>query len=112
MSRFYRQATGWTPAVDQHNYLELHCPQGGGIAIYDDASFRRNFGGADRTMSEPHRVELYIEVQDLATAAKAVVSAGGTQLSPPRLMDWGAVVQYFADPDRQVIALALARSSE
>lgn len=52
------------------------------------------------------RCELYLHVDDVATAHRHALLHGALDISPPSSRDWGDDVAYVADPDGHVIAFA------
>ena len=52
-------------------------------------------------------LELYLRVGDLDGSIERLEAAGARRLADPAPRDWGDTVAYFADPDGNVIALAV-----
>ena len=52
------------------------------------------------------RAELYLRVDDVESAFARALAAGGREVTPPMLRDWGEVVGYCLDPDGHVLAVA------
>lgn len=111
MSLFYRSLTQWDVTVDENNYMELQSSEGMSVGIYELESFLGNFDSSklhDKVAAGSRSTEIYFSVRDRNEAVERAVSAGGTILSEPTAMSWGDVVQYIADPDGNICALAQA----
>jgi predicted enzyme related to lactoylglutathione lyase len=112
---FYTSAFGWPVRVTVPAYVEFELPDGNGLGLYRREAFAGNTG------QEPHAVpagattgtEIYLRCADLEAGARRVEEAGGRILSPAAPRDWGDVATYFADPDGNVLVLAVpANGSE
>lgn len=107
LGTFYQALTGWPQVVNETNYVELSCPYGAGIAVYESPSFLSNFHSEHPVLGDGlGRTELYLHVTDVAAAMECAVDHGGAVLSEPVLKDWGEIVGYVTDPEDNVIALA------
>jgi len=107
---FYRAAFGWNPVVETPVYVELVDAGAMRIGLYLREGFARNTG--QMPLHQPHgaitATELYLAVDDVATAAAALVAAGARELSPAAPRPWGDVAAYYADPDGNVVVVAQA----
>jgi predicted enzyme related to lactoylglutathione lyase len=106
---FYARAFGWPVRARVPVYVEFELPDGNGLGLYRREAFARNAG------QEPHAVpagaiagtEIYLRCDDLEGDARRVEAAGGRVLSPAAPRDWGDTAAYFADPDGNVVVLAV-----
>lgn len=103
---FYRDAFAWEPTVNTPAYVELALPAGIRFGLYDRRGFAKNVGEQPLPSAGIGSAELYIYVDNLDEACSRLRRAGARELSAAAARDWGDVVAYFADPDRNVIALA------
>lgn len=106
---FYRAAFGWTVDVDAAVYVELETPGPFSVGLYLREGYARNTGRLPIAVApgEVGPFEMYLRVDDLPRAVASVVAAGGRLLSPAALRPWGHEVAYLADPDGNVLALAI-----
>jgi uncharacterized glyoxalase superfamily protein PhnB len=51
--------------------------------------------------------ELYLHVDDLDAAIERLRAAGASELAPAAPRPWGDTAAYYADPDGNVIAVAV-----
>jgi uncharacterized glyoxalase superfamily protein PhnB len=51
--------------------------------------------------------ELHFDVEDVDEAVQRLVVAGARLLSPASARDWGDLAAYLADPDGNVIVVAM-----
>lgn len=110
-SRFYDAVFGWTVTVDVPVYREYALPGGVRVGLYAREAFARNVG-ASPIATRPGELapaELYVYTTEPARLLDRAASAGGAVLSPLRPRDWGDEVGYVADPDGNVIAVAVER---
>jgi predicted enzyme related to lactoylglutathione lyase len=105
-ARFYRDAFAWEETVTTAVYVEMSLPAGMRFGLYDRLGFARNVGEYPLAGPGLTSSEIYIHVDNLDEACARLRRAGARELSPPRARDWGDVVAYFADPDKNVIAVA------
>jgi len=108
---FYDAAFGWEVRVDVPVYREYRVPGGTGVGLYVRGGFARNIGVAPASVP-PGAVtstEIYVRVDDLPAAVARLGKAGARLLSPAAARDWGDDAAYFADPDGNVIAVAVPR---
>ena len=105
--RFYRDALGWAPTVETPVYVEL--ANGMRLGLYLRDGFARNTGVPPqvRPTHGTTAAELYFHVEDLVEAVERLRGAGATELSAPALRPWGDEVAYFADPEGNVVAIAV-----
>jgi predicted enzyme related to lactoylglutathione lyase len=108
---FYDRAFGWArnPLVDGFdNYIEYLLPQGGAVGLYARDGYAAEVGaqpveiGDDRVSSS----YLYLRVEDVDATVESIEAAGGRPLSALAERAWGERVACFADPDRNVLAVA------
>ena len=90
-------------------YGELELPDGNGLGLYAREAFARNTGQAPQPTEAGAitATEIYLRCDDLEAAVSRAESAGGRLLSPPLDRDWGDRAAYFADPDGNVVVLAV-----
>jgi len=106
---FYSVAFCWDLRVDTPVYKEFLLPNGRGIGLYQKESFARNTGKmpADLPDKAISGTELYFHVPDLADSVRKLEDAGAVKLSDPAPRDWGDEAAYFADPDGNVLVVAI-----
>ncbi len=106
---FYVAAFGWGVTVDLPVYVEFALTPDSGVSLYDRSSFAINtrVPTSPRPDTGTTATELYLRVDDLDAAIGRLHAAGARELAPaaPRL--WGDTAAYFADPDGNVIAVAV-----
>lgn len=104
---FYLQALGAERAVRVPVYHELLCQGGQRLGLYQRGGFAINTGQtpAARPEAGTTATELYFLTDDLDAAIARLVGAGATPLSPRAPRPWGDEVAYFADPERNVVAV-------
>jgi predicted enzyme related to lactoylglutathione lyase len=105
---FYQRAFGWTLAVDEAVYVELHLPDRQRLGLYDRRGYQRNVGQAPVAVPAGgiSGAELYFHTEDVASTIARVEAAGGRLLSALAARDWGDEAAYYADPDGNVIVVA------
>ena len=106
---FYRTAFGWPTHVDVPVYVELTLPDGNGLGLYVKEAFARNVHQVP-TLATAEKIggtELYFRVDDLDAAIGQLEAAGATCLSPRAPRDWGDEAAYYADPDGNVLVVAV-----
>lgn len=111
---FYREAFGWSAAVDIPSiYAELLVSPEARVALYDRAYYERNTGepSAPAPLRGTTSCELYLSVADPRAALDRVVRAGGRLLSPVARRNWGDDAGYAADPEGNVVAVARSAAS-
>lgn len=107
-TRFYRDAFGWTPAVEVPVYVEFALPDGMRFGLYERNAFAAN------THARPHEIpigalsptEVYLYVDDLDDAIARLDACGARWLSPRAARPWGDEAAYCADPDGNVVVVA------
>jgi catechol 2,3-dioxygenase-like lactoylglutathione lyase family enzyme len=107
---FYDRAFAWprNPLVDFDNYVEYLPPDGGAVGLYARDGYAAEVG-APPVDIDGERVSssyLYVRVDDVDAAVEAIRAAGGRPLSALSDRAWGERAAWFADPDRNVIAVA------
>jgi predicted enzyme related to lactoylglutathione lyase len=107
-ARFYSAAFDWPVQVTTPVYLELDA---GGMrfGLYQRESFAHNTGRLPASIrrGEISATEIYLHVHDLEAAVERAIAAGARLLSPRALRSWGDEAAYFADPDGNVVVLAM-----
>lgn len=89
-------------------YVEYECRDGLKLSLYKRDSFAQNIGKLPfaAPAGELSSTELYVCVEDLDNIIQKLRAAGATELSPRAPRPWGDEAAYFADPDRNVLAVA------
>lgn len=106
---FYTAALGWRQSVTTKVYVELACPNGMRLGLYDRRSFGNNLGEVPAAIAGAlATTEIYLYAEDLEAVLARARTAGGRELTPPSVRPWGDRVGYVADPDGYVIAVAEA----
>ena len=108
---FYDRAFGWprNPLVAGFsNYVEYLVPQGGSVGLYARDGYAAEVGAqpveiGDERVSPSY---LYVRVEDVDATVHSIKAAGGQPLSALADRAWGERAAWFADPDRNVIAVA------
>ena len=108
-ARFYREAFGWRPRVEVEVYVELELPDGRGFGLYQREAYATNTHQLPiaAPTGEITATELYLHCSDLDGAIEKIIAAGARQLAEATAKPWGDTAAYFADPDGNVIALAV-----
>ena len=109
---FYEAVFGWprNTRIDYANYVELHPDAGGTLGLYERPGFAGEVG-AEPVEVPPTQVSpayLYVRVDDVEAAAARLEEAGAQPLSGLADRSWGERAAWFADPDRNLIAVAQA----
>lgn len=106
---FYTGAFGCAEVVTSPNYVELDAGGTTRLGLYERVGFGRNIGSmpAAPVAGEVSRAELYFRVDALPAAIEKLEAAGARLLSSAQERPWGEVAAYFADPDGNVIAVAV-----
>jgi uncharacterized protein len=110
---FYLGAFGWAVRVDLPVYVEMEAPTGLRVGLYARELFA---GNTHQPASPAPRAgttgcELYLWVDDPRDALDRIVSAGGRLLAPVAPRTWGDEAGYAADPEGNVVAVALELAS-
>ena len=110
---FYRAAFDWEVVVDLPVYVEFALTPESGVSIYERTAFARNTGLVPERCPDGAitSTELYLHVDDLDAAVERLRAAGARELSAPAPRLWGDTAAYFADPDGNVIAVAVHTGS-
>lgn len=105
---FYQAAFQWKVRVNAPVYVELALPDGKGLGLYQREGFAKNTGVAPAPVQAGRisGTEIYLHVEDLATAMARIKAAGARTLAPLAPRPWGDEAAYFADPDGNVLVLA------
>lgn len=108
-SNFYEGAFAFAKLVDTPSYIEFSAPGGMRLGLYDRAGFALNVNQTpSRTPSDSiTSTELYFYVDDLLEAERRLQNVGARLLSARSLRDWGDEATYYADPDGNVVVVAL-----
>ena len=106
---FYASAFAASEIVTSPNYLELDIGGATRLGLYERVAFGVNTGQVPLPAStgEIARTELYFRVSDLAAAVAKLEAAGARLLSAARDRSWGERAAYFADPDGNVVVVAV-----
>lgn len=106
---FYDAAFGWEIGVDLPVYREYRIPGGSGVSLYARNGFAANTGITPSGVpgGATTSTELYLSVEDLDAACARLRATGARELSPPADRIWGDRAAYFADPDGNVVAVAV-----
>jgi predicted enzyme related to lactoylglutathione lyase len=106
---FYRAAFAWKATVELPVYVEFELTPEMGVSIYERSAFAANTKVSPEHCPEGAltATELYLHVDDLDAAVARLREAGARELAPPEPKVWGDTAAYFADPDGNVIAVAV-----
>ncbi len=107
--RFYEQALDIRPSLDVPGMTEFRLGDDAVLGLMPETGIRRLLGtplGDPATGGRPPRAELYLVVADARASHARGVEAGGRELSPPMVRDWGDLAGYLLDPDGHVLAFA------
>ena len=108
-ARFYERVLGRAPRLDVPGMTEFELAEGAVLGLMLEAGIRRLLGDA---LPDPAgargvpRAELYLVVEDPDGAHARAIAAGGKELRPVALRDWGDRAGYVLDPDGHVLAFA------
>lgn len=107
--RFYTEAFGWPVQVDVPVYVELALPRGMRLGLYDRHAFAQNPRIAASSLAEGQVLptELYFYSSDPDAVVRRAIENGGKLLDGTSPRPWGDEVAYVADPDGNVVAIAL-----
>ena len=105
---FYLRAFGWEVKADLSFYVEMEAPTGLRVGLYARDGFERNTGepSAPRPSGGTTSCELYVYVDDPASALERLVSAGARRITEVAPRAWGDAAGYAADPEGNVVAVA------
>ena len=105
---FYEAVFGWTRRADFPIYVELETHDGRGVAFYERHGFGQNTGQVPEAVPAGALTgaELYLHCDDLEAVIARLTSVGAEVLRPRTRKPWGDEVAYFADPERNVLAVA------
>ncbi len=108
---FYSSVLGQEPTLDVPGMTEFSLGNLTVLGLMPEDGIARLLG---ETITHPSlargipRSELYLVVEDAAAVHARAIVAGGLELSPLELRDWGHSVAYSLDPDGHVLAFASA----
>ena len=107
-AEFYRQVFATEPTLDVPGMTEFRLADSVVLGLMPEAGIRRMLDGAvdPAAAGGAPRAELYLLVDAPAVYHARVLTAGGRELSPLRLRDWGEEAAYSQDPDGHVLAFA------
>ena len=108
-ARFYAQTLGVGPTLDVPGMTEFEIGPDAVLGIMPAAGIVRLLGDTIRDPREAAgvpRAEVYLVTSDAAAMFARALAAGGRELSPIALRDWGHRAGYVADPDGTVVAFA------
>lgn len=108
---FYRAALGIAPRLDVPGMTEFELAGGAVLGLMPEAGIRRLLGVTLPDPAEARgipRAELYLRVDDPEACHQRALVAGGRELSPLQLRDWGDRAAYLLDRDGHVLAFATA----
>jgi|SRR6478609_7642075 len=105
---FYKTAFGGTETITSPSYVELDMGNVR-LGLYERAAFGQNIGriAAGLPPGDISRTELYFRVDDLDEATRKLEAAGARLLSGAQRRPWGETAAYYADPDGNVVAIAV-----
>lgn len=106
---FYAAAFGFGPRLNVAGMSEFALPGGGVLGLMPEPGIRKLLGfAAPETPSRGSspRCELYLIIGDPAAWHARALAAGGRELSPLSLRDWGHAAAYSLDLDGHVLAFA------
>ena|ERR1044071_7350214 len=108
---FYDRAFGWprNPLVEGFSsYVEYLPPGGGAVGLYARDGYAAEIGARPVEIDDERVASsyLYLRVDDVDATVEAIEAAGGAPLSALGDRAWGERAAWFADPDRNVIAVA------
>jgi len=108
-TKFYEAALGTAPVLNVPGMTEFSLPGGSVLGLMPEAGVRRLFKEAipdpARARGIP-RAELYLITDDAGVCHERALRAGGRELSPVLMRDWGHRVGYSLDIDSHVLAFA------
>lgn len=105
---FYQEVLATKPTLDVPGMTEFHLGDGVVLGLMPERGIMRLLDGAVNPASARGvpRAELYLLVDDPAAYHARALAAGGHELSPLQIRDWGEVAAYSQDPDGHVLAFA------
>jgi len=111
---FYERAFGWPARVRVPVYVEYELPDRRGLGLYRREAFARNTNAmpAAPPAGTITGTELYFRCDDLAAATERIEAAGARLLSPAAPREWGDLAAYYADPDGNVLVLAVSMQQD
>lgn len=111
---FYDAAFGWPINADVPVYREYMVAPGFGVGLYLRSAFAVNTDAVPASVpaGATTSTELYIRVDDIGPAVARLKKAGARLLSPAAKRVWGDEAAYFADPDGNVVVVAVEGPEE
>jgi catechol 2,3-dioxygenase-like lactoylglutathione lyase family enzyme len=112
---FYRRALDRTPDLHVPGMTEFVLSDGCILGLMPTAGIRRLLGDVLPDPAEADgipRCELYLRVEDPATAHRRALEAGAVELSGLQERSWGDLAAYSLDPDGHVLAFARTMGAE
>ena len=106
---FYTTAFSAAEVVTSPSYVELDIGGATRVGLYERVAFGANPGRVPPPPAEGEisRTELYLRVSDLPAAIVKLEAAGARLLSAAQDRSWGERAAYFADPDGNVVVVAV-----
>lgn len=102
---FYRDGLGWSPTVEEANYVQFDA----GLGLMRRAAAEA-FAGPELTRVAPTqdtlRAEIYLHVPDPEACLQRLVGLGGRLVSDVVPRPWGDRAGYVLDPEGHLIGLA------
>ncbi len=105
---FYRRVFAAEPILDVPGMSEFNLGDDVVLGLMPELGITRLLDGAvdPAAAGGVPRAELYLLVDDAAAYHARALAAGGKELSPLQVRDWGEAVAYCQDPDGHVLAFA------
>ena len=115
MKNFYRDVLGFDCIEELEGYVEFR-NEGVRFAITtDEIMFEATKHQSYRTEKMGQRLELAFPLSDpdaVAPAYDDIIVKGATPVTPPKMMPWGRMTAFFADPDGNIHELYSLREGE
>jgi catechol 2,3-dioxygenase-like lactoylglutathione lyase family enzyme len=106
-TEFYADVLSLDPILEVPGMTEFRLSKEAILGLMPASSAKRLLG-FDVRSSGTAAVELYLIVDSPGEFHARALAAGGEEISPPLLRDWGHSVSYCLDPDGHVVAFAKA----
>ena len=105
-TRFYTEVMDITPSLNVAGMTEFDVG-GAVLGLMPRAGAEKLLGPAAQISSDANnRAETYIVVEDARTFHCRALNAGGVEISPFLVRDWGHSAAYSLDPDGHILAFA------
>lgn len=115
MKKFYRDVLGFDCIEELERYVEFR-NEGVRFAITtDEVMFEATKHQSYRTEKKGQRLELAFPLSDpdaVGLAYDDIIVKGATPVTPPKMMPWGRMTAFFADPDGNIHELYSLREGE